>query len=58
AIDNSEKAEVSKILMTHHDPARTDDQLDDLLKRWQKYKLDNNYKIDVDFAMEGQVYSL
>lgn len=58
AIDNCAKAGVKKLILTHHDPKRTDDQLDDLLPRWQKYIQENNLSIDIDFAREGESHNI
>jgi ribonuclease BN (tRNA processing enzyme) len=43
-------AEAKKLLFTHHDPARTDDQLQGILK-----ELKSEYcgQLDFDFAREG-----
>lgn len=58
AIQNCERAGVKKLLLTHHDPKRTDEQLDKLTERWQNYCKEQNYQLLVEFAMEKQQYDV
>jgi len=58
AIDNCEKAGVKKILLTHHDPRRTDAQIDDLTLRWKDYAKEQNYSIEIEFAVETKNYDV
>ena len=58
AILNCHKSKVKKLVMTHHDPRRTDDQLDALLVRWKDYVSQHNLGLPVDFAREGLSYEV
>jgi len=58
AIENCEQMGVKKLLMTHHAPTRTDDELDQLSERWKKYTEERGYKIETAFAVEKQEYQL
>lgn len=58
AIDQCAEAGVKKILLSHHNPTRTDDDLDKLFPRWQQYVAEKNYSIEVAFAVEGQAYQI
>lgn len=58
AIQNGHKANVKKLILTHHDPKRTDDQLDELLPVWQKYAKDHNMSLELSFAQEGKTYHI
>jgi ribonuclease BN (tRNA processing enzyme) len=49
AIDFFEAANVSKVLISHHDPSRTDVQLDNLARSLPK---------GVDFAKDGMSVSI
>jgi phosphoribosyl 1,2-cyclic phosphodiesterase len=58
AIHNSAHASVKKLVMTHHDPRRTDEQLDALLLRWKDYVSQHNLNLSIDFAREGETYEV
>ncbi len=58
AIDNCIKAKVKTLLMTHHNPSRTDDDLDELLQRWTQYVCEKGSDLNIDFAMEKRCYEL
>jgi ribonuclease BN (tRNA processing enzyme) len=48
-------AEVKKLLLFHHDPNHTDQQLE---KMYNGYMKDKDFKFDVDLAVEGSVFEL
>lgn len=58
AIDQCLEANVKKLLLTHHDPKRTDDQLDSLDLRWQKYLKDKKSSMELEFAIENRLYPI
>jgi phosphoribosyl 1,2-cyclic phosphodiesterase len=58
AIDTCVETNVKKLLLTHHDPNRTDDQLDDLLIRWKDYTKTKNSDMEVEFSIEEEIYQL
>jgi ribonuclease BN (tRNA processing enzyme) len=55
AIKFAVMAEAKKLLFTHHDPARTDDQIREILK---ELKAEYGGKLDFDFAKEGMEIDL
>ncbi len=57
AIDVCEKAKVKQLIMTHHEPTRTDEQLDELLKKLRAQLKNTNSKLVIDFAREKQTYT-
>ncbi len=58
AIEFCSKANVKKLLLTHHEPKRSDQDIDNLLIRWQNESLKQNLNIEIDFAKEGTTYEL
>jgi len=58
AIDTCIKANVKKVLLSHHDPNRTDNQLDELNIRWQEYIASKDTGLQVEFSVEEQSYQL
>ncbi len=54
AINNAGRAGVKKLVLIHHDPERTDEQLDELEALYQK-KLHGKTEMEVVFAREGMV---
>lgn len=54
AINSAGKAAVKKLVLIHHDPERTDDQLDELEKTYQGL-IQGKSKMQVVFAREGMV---
>ncbi len=57
-IETAAAAGVKKLILTHHDPERTDDQLDTLADFYYKKYADINKKMPFSFAREGSVISL
>ena len=53
-IDLANKAEVSRVVLTHHAPERNDDDCEVLLEKARKYITDNGYGISCELAVEGQ----
>lgn len=50
------EANVSNLILFHHDPSRTDDQLDQILQQSRSW-MENNYPgCEVNMAMEGDEY--
>lgn len=58
AIDNCARSDVKKVVLTHHDPNRSDHQLDELTPRWKNYVLEHQYDLTVEFAKEGDTHHL
>jgi phosphoribosyl 1,2-cyclic phosphodiesterase len=52
AIKSAHKSGVKNLYFFHHDPLRTDDQLDDLLATYRK-KIDGQTNMQIDMAREG-----
>jgi ribonuclease BN (tRNA processing enzyme) len=58
AISMGARAGVKNLMLTHHDPKRTDDDLDQLLVRWQNEGKEQNLDMNIDFAQEGKTYDV
>ncbi len=58
AVDICAVNNVKSLLMTHHAPTRTDDQVDALALRWQVYAKKKGYSMEVGFATEKAEYHL
>ncbi len=58
AIENAYKKGVKKLLLTHHDPERTDEELDILIDYYRKKYVDISKKMDFLPAMEGDEFFL
>ncbi len=58
AIDNCARAGVKSLLLTHHNPTRSDDDLDALTPRWREYASAKGYSLAVAFAEEGREYAV
>lgn len=58
AIENSAAAGVKRLLMTHHNPTRKDEDLDTLSLRWAGYAKEKGLAIETAFAAEGRSYEL
>lgn len=52
AINNAHKANVKRLLLFHHDPNRTDQQLKDLLEGY-KQQVDGKTGMEIEIAREG-----
>lgn len=52
------KANVKSIILFHHDPSRTDNQLDYISETLDKYIIENGYKTNVILAKEGLTVEL
>ena len=52
AIDMAQKANVKKVVLFHHDPLRTDQELTDL-EKVHRSKLDEGSRLGIEFAREG-----
>jgi phosphoribosyl 1,2-cyclic phosphodiesterase len=52
------EAGVKTLLLTHHDPSRTDDQVRKILARARKMAAAAGVKLTIDGAREGEVFSL
>jgi phosphoribosyl 1,2-cyclic phosphodiesterase len=50
----AEKAGVSQLYLTHHDPERTDTQLDDIGAELQAYRQAEGFAVNVHLAVEGE----
>ena len=48
-------AEVRKLLLFHHDPNHTDNQLDDILNSFME---DKSYGFEIDLATEGSIHNI
>ena len=57
-IETSLKANVKKLIITHHDPTRTDDQLDELLPPFLADLKSQGSSMELEFAVEGQTHQL
>jgi len=51
-INTAHKAGVKKVYLFHHDPMRTDDQLDELLKEYRE-KIKGRTSLEIHLAQEG-----
>lgn len=54
----AEEGEVKKLLFFHHDPGRTDDQIDGIVNRVRDEALARGSALDMDAAAEGFDFSL
>jgi phosphoribosyl 1,2-cyclic phosphodiesterase len=54
AINTCARAGVKKLVIIHHDPERTDDQLDELQRTYQAL-IDGKSRMELVFAVEGMV---
>jgi len=52
-LDLAHSAGLKTVYLTHHDPERSDDQCDELLKSARAYIAEHKYKIDCYLAIEG-----
>jgi len=57
AINNAHKAHVKKLLLFHHDPNRTDDQLKELVDGYKR-KIGGKSNMEIEIAQEGKEYIL
>lgn len=57
AINNAHKANVKKLLLFHHDPNRTDEQLEELVDGYRR-KISAKSDLEIDIAREGDEYIL
>ena len=57
-IETAASAGVKKLILTHHDPERTDEQIDQLADFYYKKYADINKKMPFGFAQEGSVITL
>ncbi|MGC9313217.1 MAG: MBL fold metallo-hydrolase [Sediminispirochaetaceae bacterium] len=57
AINNAHKAHVKKLLLFHHDPNRTDEQLKELLAGY-KQRIGGKSNMEIEIAQEGKEYIL
>jgi ribonuclease BN (tRNA processing enzyme) len=57
AINNAHKAGVKHLLLFHHDPNRTDEELEELLAGYRK-RLAGKSSLKIDIAREGMEYIL
>ena len=58
AIEKAFEAGVKKLLLTHHDPERTDEELDILISFYREKYSDINRKMNFSLAVEGREYFL
>lgn len=56
-INSAHKAEVRKVLLFHHDPNRTDEQLNGLIEEYRK-KIAGHTSLGIEIAMEGMEITL
>lgn len=56
AIDLCIDSNVKHLLLSHHDPKRKDDELDELSLRWKKYVEDKGSTMQCDFSIEEETY--
>lgn len=56
AIAVCQKADVGQLLMSHHEPTRTDDQLDELLVTLREENRASGSSLQIDFATEKEIY--
>ena len=56
AIENAYKAGVKKLLLTHHDPERTDEELDILIDFYKNKYKDISREMDFSLAVEGREF--
>lgn len=54
----AEKAGVKNLYLTHHDPERTDDQLDRINDEIQEFRKSNGFRINISLAREGETLNL
>ncbi len=53
AIAMAEKAGIKNLYLTHHDPVRTDSELDAFASHLQDYRSQQGYKVNLTLAREG-----
>ena len=58
AVESSYRAGVKKLLLTHHDPERTDEELDTLIDFYRKKYQDISREMDFSLAVEGSEFYL
>ncbi len=51
-INSTHKAKVKKVLFFHHDPMRTDDQLEELVRKYRR-RVKGKTNLEMDIAREG-----
>lgn len=56
ACDHAIKANVKKLYLTHHDPWSSDEKLDELQSRAEKYIKEQGGNLEVKVAMEGEIF--
>ena len=54
----AERAGVKNLYLTHHDPERTDTELDEIYQQLLLHKADKQYKTNMHLAIEGNVLDL
>ncbi|RKX80261.1 MAG: MBL fold metallo-hydrolase [Spirochaetes bacterium] len=52
AINSAHKAEVKKLILSHHDPLRTDDQLESLVNSYRE-RIEGKTNLAIEIAREG-----
>ncbi len=55
-VDLAYQASVKKVLITHHAPTRTDEQLKEMEIKAQDYSKAKGYNLEIDFARQGVEY--
>jgi ribonuclease BN (tRNA processing enzyme) len=58
AVNLSLEADVKTLLLTHHDPSRTDEQVREILQRAREIVVAAGGNLTIDGAREGEVISL
>ncbi|MCX7678945.1 MAG: MBL fold metallo-hydrolase [Spirochaetes bacterium] len=52
------KAKVKKLFFFHHEPVRTDDDLDEIVSHYRKKVIERGYSIEIHAAMEQTVFNI
>lgn len=52
------KAKVKRLFFFHHEPLRTDDDLDEIVDHYRKKSLERGFPIEIHAAMEQAVYNI
>jgi phosphoribosyl 1,2-cyclic phosphodiesterase len=52
------KAKVKKLFFFHHEPLRSDDELDEVVAHYRKKAVERGFPIEIHAAMEGAVYNI
>ena len=58
SVNNSIKAGVKKLFFFHHDPQRTDKQLDFIVDHYRKTVKEKGYDIEIFAAKEGETFEV